>query len=100
MKFDFFQKKPTALDEAIEKTIAEYNFVLSGDVNEAALIASNLETLTKIKHHPRKMIFEPQVLSSIIAATASLTGILAILKYEQLSVLATKALPFIMKTKS
>lgn len=99
MNLDRFKKKPSALDNAIEATIGEYMAVVAGDSSEATAVAANLETLTKIKHIPKKNVYDPQVISAVIAASASLAGILAILKYEQLSVLATKALPFIVKTK-
>lgn len=91
-------KEATDLDEAIDESIAEYRSTMPGDTDEAGKIASNIRVLTEIKANlENKKDSDPRIIVAVITALSSLSGILMITRFEQLNVLASKALPFIKK---
>lgn len=88
-------KTPDPIDLVIIQALSDMQS-LSPETPEYAKALSAVSTLTKLKEHNAPKTVSPDVL---ITAGANLAGILLILHYERVHVVASKALSFVMKLK-
>ena len=94
-----FNQKPTEKSE-LELEIAELLEVLKGypkHSDEYAAISDQIVKLSKLNHETTSK-FRPSA-DAIVAAAASIGGILMILSYERANVITSKALSFITKLR-
>ena len=92
----FLEPKPkTELEKAIDEAIASMR-VLPPTSDEYATIMERVTKLQKLKE-----IESPKRISPDTALTvgANLLGIVLIIRHEQLNVVTSKALSFVMRTK-
>lgn len=87
--------EPSQLDLTITQALSDMQS-LNVETDEYAKAVDHITKLTKLKeaHNPKKV--SPDVL---VTAGANLTGIILILQYERVHVVASKALSFVMKLK-
>lgn len=93
-----FAKKnlePTPLDLALTQALSDLQ-TLSPESDEYTKAVTNIDKLTKMKEHHAPKKVSPDVL---VTAGANLAGIVLILQYERVHVVASKALGFVMKLK-
>jgi len=91
------QPEPSKLDEAIDDLFAELKDHKAID-EDYSKISAELERLYKIKSEikdPRSRVSP----DALIAVVGNLVGIVAILGYERVNVVTSKALGFVLKTK-
>lgn len=94
--FSFNTKvEPTNLDEAIDAVLSRMKD-FTAETEEYKSMVERLDTLYKCK-----ALIGPQRLSpdAILGAAASIAGIVAILNFEKVGVITTKALGFVLKAK-
>ena len=89
------KKTPTKLEKAIDALIEELDTV-TGDSDEYTKMTENLVKLTKIASEKTKITISPD---AVLAIAGNLAGILLILNYEQINVVASKALGFVHKAR-
>lgn len=91
------QEDPILLDRAIGKLLTELNNH-DGESEEALAISKVVKTLYEAK----ATIPEPDVVSANTMATiaANLLGIVLVIGYERTHVITSKALGFVLKTKT
>ena len=93
-----FTKKPqqkTELDEVIDDLYTEMKS-FTADSKEYTAMVDNLVKLNAVKENSSKKSVSPDV---IVTVGANLAGIALILSYERASVVASKALSFVMKLR-
>lgn len=98
-----FTKKPssnkTGLEDAIDSLLEEMTN-LSGDDNEYARMADQLEKLYKLKEVDAKVDAQQRVSPDTWAVVgANLVGILMIVGHERANVVTSKALSLLMKLR-
>lgn len=86
---------PTPLDTALTQALSDLQ-TLNPESDEYGKAVDHITKLTKLKdyHSPKRV--SPDVL---VTAGANLAGIVLILQYERVHVVASKALGFVMKLK-
>lgn len=91
------QPEPSKLDEAIDDLFAELKEHKATD-EDYSKISSELERLYKIKtdNTDKGSRISPDAL---VAVLGNLVGIVAILGYERVNVVTSKALGFVLKSK-
>lgn len=89
------KKEPTKLEKAIDDLLDDMDTV-TGDSDEYTKMAENLVRLTKIVSEKTKIQISPD---TVLAVAGNLAGILLILNYERVNVVATKALGFVHKAR-
>lgn len=92
----FVAKKPSILDEPIEKVLNGMNTYDPNDP-EFQVLMDHLERLTRLKEHESSKNRVTPDTMAIVAG--NLLGILVIVAYEQRHVMVSKGLGFILKTK-
>lgn len=85
--------KRTNLEKEIDSVLKCMN-ELSPDSEEYQKMAENLERLYKSKSYDKDRDVSPDTLAVIVG---NLAGILLILKHEELNVITSKALGFVLK---
>lgn len=88
------QSNPS-IDTAIRDILIELQS-LNADSPEYAQMVDQLVKLQSVNPSTKKATLSPD---AILAAGANLVGILAILNFEKLNVISTKAIGFILKVK-
>jgi hypothetical protein len=95
-----FKKQNSATLERLDKAIEDIFIDMGGftsETEEYADMLKKLERLYKLKEQDTpKPVISPEVLLTV---GANLFGILAILHYEKVNVVTSKALSFVMKLK-
>lgn len=86
---------PTPLDLAMTQALSDLQ-TLNPESDEYTKAVANIDKLTKLKEHHSPKRVSPDVL---VTAGANLAGILLILHYERINVVASKAIGFVMKLK-
>lgn len=89
------KKEPEKLAKAIDSLIDELDSV-NGDSDEYTKMVENLVKLTKIASEKTKIKISPD---TVLAVAGNLAGILLILNYERVNVVASKALGFVHKAR-
>jgi hypothetical protein len=91
----FVERKPSILDEPIERVLNEMN-TYGPDSPEYAALVDHLERLNRMKASNVPNRPSPD---AVLIVAGNLLGILIIVAYEQKHVMVSKALGFVMKTK-
>lgn len=91
----FIDGNKNTVDDEIDAVLEEMA-IEHGDTDRYKKLADNLRTLYEIKATSKKTKIDP---NTLITAGASLAGILLVLHYEKVDVIATKALGFIPKVR-
>lgn len=94
-----FKRKPkteTTTQDLID-TAQTQLFTHDADSPEYETILNQIERLHKLLLKDKEAAISPDVLLTV---SANLVGILLILNYERLSVVTSKAMSFVMKTKA
>lgn len=89
------KKEPNKLEKAIDELIDELDTV-TGDSDEYTNMVENLVKLSKIASEKTHIKINPD---TVLAVAGNLAGILLILNYEQINVVASKALGFVHKAR-
>lgn len=89
------KKEPTKLEKAIDELVDELDTV-TGDSDEYTKMVENLVKLTKIASEKTHINISPD---TVLAVVGNLAGILLILNYEEINVVASKALGFVTKPR-
>jgi hypothetical protein len=92
---NIFERKPTAIDIAIDEALAQ----LSGikiDTEEYAKMVDQIAKLTKLKEQTSNKRVSPDTLAIV---AGNLAGIVMILAYERAHVVTSKAIGFVLKSK-
>jgi hypothetical protein len=90
-----FPKSKTYVDDEITRTIAALQYAQI-DSEEYGKLLKNLEALQKIRQEEKSNNFSSD---GLLMAASNLVGIVAILQYEHLNVISSKALSFVTRTK-
>lgn len=93
----FVKKKPSILDEPIEKVLTGMNTYDPSDP-EYQVLMDHLERLTRLKEVENSRFRVTPDTMAIVAG--NLMGILIIVAYEQRHVMVSKGLGFILKPRS
>lgn len=93
----FIRKKPgnDALQQAIDRTLTRMNSIMVGS-DEHAKMLIQLTQLYKLKESTPSVRVSPDTL---VIVFGNLVGIVLILQYEKLNVVASKAVGFVMKAR-
>lgn len=94
--FNRLKREPNPVDQAIADLVSEMES-MNGDTPEYAAMAKNLTELHKAKSQLKDRRISPDTL---LIVGGNLVGILLILNFERAGVVASKALSFVMKTKT
>ncbi len=86
-------RKKSKLDVVID-SITEKMLKLEPNSDEYTTMAKNLETISKAKSYEKERGIKPD---TIILGVVNLIGIILILKHEQVDIITTKALSFVLK---
>lgn len=89
-----FNRKPSALDEAISDVYSEMKG-FTAETDEYAAMVKQLTKLEKLRHSNR---IQPS-LDTVLIVGGNLLGIVAILHYEKTGVVVSKALNLLMKIR-
>lgn len=95
MNLPFITPKRTALDIVIDEALASLQELELG-TEEYATAADQIAQLHALKEEKSKKSVSPDV---VITVLANLAGILFILHHEQVNVVTSKALSFVVKPK-
>lgn len=90
--------EPTALDEAIASALKDLS-TFTADAEEYATIVDQLTKLHALKEEPNKFHWKNIDPNTLVLAGANVFGILAIVEFERVGVITSKALGFIGKLK-
>lgn len=84
----------------LDDTIADIHSQLSGYTIDNDEYAAGVEYLTKL-YHAKAENYKPNVVSkdTIVVAGTNIVGILAILSFEQVRIVSTKALGLVLKAR-
>lgn len=96
-----FNRTPKAApSEALDKTIADIHSELAGFTIDDENFAKGVDHLTKL-YHAKAENYKPNVVSkdTMIVAGTNIVGILAILSFEQVRIVSTKALGLVLKAR-
>ena len=88
-------RKPTVLDEPIEKVLTGMN-TYSPEDPEFATLMNHLERLNRMKVENRQTRVSPDTMAIVVG---NILGILVIVAYEQKHVMVSKGLGFVIKAK-
>jgi hypothetical protein len=91
--------EPTVLDNAIDNLVLELGNQTGYD-DESTALCANVKTLCEA-NAALKAANKPNTVSAdtIVTVAGSLAGILAVLSYEHVNVVTSKAMSFIIKPK-
>jgi hypothetical protein len=92
---NIFQKKPSKLDEPIDKVLAEMETFGPG-TSEYTDLLGQLERLMTMKREERHNRVSPDTWAVV---GGNLAGILSIVAYEQKHVMVSKALGMVLRSK-
>jgi hypothetical protein len=91
----FLVRKPTVLDEPIEKVMTGMN-MYSPEDPEYLTLMNHLERLNRMKAENRQTRVSPDTMAIVVG---NILGILVIVAYEQKHVMVSKGLGFVIKAK-
>ena len=91
----FVKRKPSVLDEPIEKVLTSMN-TFGPEDPEFQTLMNHLERLNRIKADERQNRVSPDTMALVVG---NILGILVIVAYEQKHVMVSKGLGFVMKPK-
>jgi len=91
------QQEPTALDQAIDTVLSRMQYV-EPESDEYGTLVSRLDKLHSMKI-AQKDNRQKVSADALIAAGASILGIILIIGYERVNVVTSKALGFVAKAK-
>jgi hypothetical protein len=91
----FVRKKPSILDEPIERVLNDMN-TYGPDTDEYPRLIDHLERLTRMKELERRFRVSQDTMATV---AGNLLGILIIVGYEQKHVIVSKGLGFVMKSR-
>lgn len=93
---NIFKKEKTMLEKEIEEVLLDMkNMCVDSDEYEVAL--DHLSTLYEIKSKEKKWNVSPDTMAVVVA---NLLGIILILKHEELNVITSKAMNFVIKGRA
>ena len=93
---NIFKKEKTMLEKEIEAVLLDMKDMdLNSDEYEIAL--NHLSTLHEIKSKEKKWNVSPDTMAVVVA---NLLGIILILKHEELNVITSKAMNFVIKGRA
>jgi hypothetical protein len=87
--------KSSGIDEAIDSVLFEMRGY-TADTDEYAAMVDQLVKLHALKVKETRSRVSPDV---VVAAVVNLAGIFMIIRHEQINVITTKALSFVMKPR-
>ncbi|MET0786294.1 MAG: hypothetical protein ABWY25_06270 [Paenisporosarcina sp.] len=88
-------RKPSVLDEPIEKVLTDMN-TYGPDSPEYTKLIEHLDQLTRMKSDYRNRRFSPD---TMLIVAGNLLGILIIVAYEQKHVMVSRGLGFVIKAR-
>ena len=86
-------RKKSELEKVIDSILGSMS-KLEPDSDEYGKMASNLEKLLKAKSYEKSKVISPDTMLVVIA---NLIGIVLILKHEELDIITSKALGFVLR---
>lgn len=93
---NIFKKEKTMLEKEIEEVLLDMkNMYVDSDEYEVAL--NHLSTLYEIKSKEKKWNVSPDTMAIV---AGNLLGIILILKHEELNVITSKAMNFVIKGRA
>lgn len=92
----FVKKKPSILDEPIEKVLSTMN-TYSPEDQEFSTLIDHLDRLNRMKEQDKHLRRPSPDTMALVAG--NILGILVIVAYEQKHVMVSKGLGFVMKPK-
>lgn len=92
-------KESKPVEETKQTILTALNATIPTDATKAKTLAETYKLVSDADQPAPKAGMSDQVLVSLVGAGASLLGILAVIKHEDVNVIATKALGFIAKPK-
>lgn len=90
------QTEPTALETEIARLLSRAAG-MSPESDEYAKIATQIVALHKLKE--AETSYKRVSYDELVKVAGSLVGVLAVINYERIHVITTKALGFVMKTR-
>ena len=95
------RKKPVRPTEEVEKALLEKleNDIILDEIDNAKAFAQIYDTMTKAINPNEKKGMSDTVKVALISASTSLLGIVAVIRHEQLNVIASKAIGFVTKVR-
>ena len=94
--FKFTKKEKTMLEQEIEEVLKEMGSMHTSD-DEYATILERLERLYKLQEKKETCKVSPDTLAVVVG---NLLGIVLILKHEELNVVTSKALGFVLRGRA
>lgn len=91
-----FKRRESILDKPIERVLTDMD-TYGPDSKEYSELIDHLDKLTKMKAEDRKHRVSPDTMAMI---AGNLLGIVIIVAYEQMHVMRSSALNFVIKPKS
>lgn len=85
----------------VQKTVLTEldNRIVDDNLDQAKTLAEIYKTITESNKSAEKQGMSDSVKVALISAVASVAGILAVVRHEEVNVIASKALGFIVKPK-